>query len=207
MSTTIITIDGPGGSGKGTIGRRLAEGLGYHFLDSGAIYRGLAYAASQAGVGADQSAELLALAENLDIRAYPDPVLRAESIGELASKIAALPGVREVLLAQQRAYAQPPGLVADGRDMGTVVFPKASVKIFLTASTEERAKRRQKQLHEAGKDVNLSSLLEDIQRRDTRDSDRPVAPLEPAADAIIIDTTGLDINRTLDKVKAAINGS
>ncbi len=219
-SIPIITIDGPSGAGKGTLGRMLAENLGYHFLDSGALYRVLAYATEQHAMSTSQVSDILVLAEHLDVAfQLDDPIfpakvlfegeditkeLRTELVGEMASKLAVVPELREALLARQRAFVQTPGLVADGRDMGTVVFPQAPVKIFLTASAEERAKRRQKQLQAAGKDVKLSSLLEDIQRRDERDSQRVVSPLEAATDAVIIDTTQLDISHTLARIQKEV---
>ncbi|MEJ2465705.1 MAG: (d)CMP kinase, partial [Candidatus Thiodiazotropha sp.] len=187
----IITVDGPSGSGKGTISQRVAEALGWHFLDSGAIYRVLGLMASRAGIGSDDVDKLVQMAENMPLSFDGDRVLlaqeevtdaiRTETAGNQASKVAAIPRVREALLAWQRNYAQAPGLVADGRDMGTVVFPQAQVKIFLTASPEERAKRRYKQLKGKGLGVNLAGLIEEIRERDERDSQRAVAPLRASA--------------------------
>lgn len=222
-SVPVITVDGPSGSGKGTISHAVAKALGFHFLDSGALYRILAFAAQQKGIALDDEAALAALATQLDIR-FPadgenDTVLldgvnvgnhiRTEAAGAGASKVAALPAVREALLQRQRDFRQPPGLVADGRDMGTVVFPDAEVKIFLTASAEERARRRFNQLKEKGKEFPFEEILTDIRARDERDSSRAVAPLKPAPDALQIDTTSLDIPttvaRVLDRVKNHLN--
>jgi len=219
----VITVDGPSGSGKGTISHAVARELGFHFLDSGALYRLLAYAAQQRGIALDDEPALAALAGTLDIR-FPadgdtDTVLldgvdvggeiRTEAAGAGASKVAALPAVRAALLQRQRDFRQPPGLVADGRDMGTVVFPDAEAKFFLTASAEERARRRFNQLKEKGKEFPLEEILADIRARDARDSGRAVAPLKPAPDALQIDTTSLDIpttiKRVLDAVKIRLN--
>lgn len=218
MTVSVITVDGPSGSGKGTISHAVAKALGFHFLDSGALYRILAYAAQQRGIALDDEPALATLAGQLDIR-FPadgdtDTVLldgvnvgndiRTEAAGAGASKVAALPAVREALLQRQRDFRQPPGLVADGRDMGTVVFPDAEVKFFLTASAEERARRRFKQLKEKGKESPYDEILTDIQARDERDSSRAAAPLKPAPDAIQIDTTSLDIPTTIERVLDAI---
>ena len=221
MSTAIpvITIDGPSGSGKGTLSRKLAQHLGYAFLDSGALYRILALTARKHGVELDDVARLAELAIDLDVTFdiashHGERVLvegqdvtldvRTESCGNDASKIAALPQVREALLMRQRAFRRSPGLVADGRDMGTVVFPDAKLKIFLTANQEERARRRHKQLKQQGIGVSLESLLKELAERDKRDANRGVAPLKPAADAIIVDSTALSIQEvfkhTLDLV-------
>ena len=214
-SAPVITIDGPSGSGKGTIARLLARELGYHFLDSGALYRLLAFAAEQRAVALDDEPSLVELAGKLDI-VFPadggedDVLLYGENIGSLirteaagagASRVAALPEVRTALLQRQRDFHSSPGLVADGRDMGTVVFPDAGAKIYLIASAEERARRRCKQLKEKGLDADYSAVVADIQARDERDMNRPVAPLKPAEDAESVDTSELDIPATLQRVR------
>lgn len=211
----MVAIDGPGGSGKGTVSRIIARNLNWHFLDSGALYRLLALAAEQRGVSLEDEATLAELAPQLAIRFDPaaqgdvavyldsqdvTDAIRSETAGNAASKVAALPAVRAALLERQRAFREPPGLVADGRDMGTVVFPDAIVKIFLTASAEERAKRRYKQLKEKGLNVNLADLLKEIEARDARDMSRSVAPLRPAPDAHLVDTTGLTIEEVVEQV-------
>ena len=210
----IVTIDGPSGSGKGTIAERVAQRLGWRTLDSGAIYRVLGLQALREGIGIDQPDKLVGLARNLPLsfaqgRVYLEhedvsAAIRSETAGNAASKVAAVPAVRAALLDWQRNYAQAPGLVADGRDMGTVVFPDAQVKIFLTASPEERAARRYKQLKEKGLDVNLADLAEEIRERDERDRTRKVAPLEPAASAIQLDSTQLTIEQVTEQVLQAV---
>ena len=212
----ILTIDGPSGSGKGTICALVARELGWHLLDSGALYRLVALGAMRHGIELTDEAALATYAAELDVQFELQPngsaprillegevvgdALRTESCGNAASKVAALGAVREALLQRQRDFQQPPGLVADGRDMGTVVFPRAGVKIFLTASVDERAQRRYKQLKEKGISANLPDLLTEIAERDARDAERSVSPLKPAADAVELDTTSLTINEVRDKV-------
>lgn len=215
----VITIDGPSGAGKGTLSTLLAQQLGWHFLDSGAIYRVLAIASLHHQIGSTDESALVPLASNLDVAFETSEQgtkiilegedvtysIRTEEVGGVASQIASLPRIREALLRRQRAFREEPGLVADGRDMGTVVFPNAEAKIFLTASAQERAQRRYNQLKEKGHDVNIARLLADIQARDERDANRTVAPLVPAADAFVLDSTSLDINQVLEKVKEYVD--
>jgi len=215
----VITIDGPSGAGKGTISTMLAEKLGWHFLDSGAIYRVLAVAALHHQISAEDEAGLAPLASSLDVSFETQNgdnriilegedvthSIRTEEVGAVASKVASLPSIREALLRRQRAFKETPGLVADGRDMGTVVFPEAEVKIFLTASAEERAARRYKQLKEKGHDVSIGRLLDDIKARDERDMNRSVAPLKPAEDALVLDSTDLGIEQVLENVIEFVN--
>ena len=210
----VITIDGPGGSGKGTVSLRLATHLGWHLLDSGALYRLVAVAALQQGLSSENEVALGRLAAGLDAEfaVMEQEVkvllegqdvsqrLRSEEVSVLASRLAALPAVRAALLERQRAFRQLPGLVADGRDMGTVIFPEATLKIYLTASVEERAQRRYKQLKEKGESVNLSRLFQEIEERDRRDQTRPVAPLRPALDSHIIDSSELSVDEVLGKI-------
>ena len=213
----VVTIDGPGGSGKGTVCALLARELGWHLLDSGALYRLTALAARKRTINLGDEQAVAVVAEHLDVQflagAAGEPTkilldgndvtaaIRQEEIGIAASKVATQPAVRSALLARQQAFAELPGLIADGRDMGTVVFPNAPVKIFLTASAEERAKRRFLQLQEQGVNVSLDRLLEDIVRRDEQDTNRAVAPMKPADDAIILDSTKLSIQEVLTRVK------
>lgn len=221
MTAKLITVDGPSGSGKGTLCQAIAQALGFHLLDSGALYRIVGLAAEQQGVSFDDGDALAALALALDVSFLPakqgepsqvilngkniSDVVRHETTGELASKVAIHPAVREALLDMQRQFAIAPGLVADGRDMGTVVFPEAPFKFYLTASAEVRAERRLNQLQKAGKHGNLATLLEDIKNRDERDMNRAVAPLKPAADALVIDSSNLSINEVIEMVLAHIN--
>lgn len=213
----VLAIDGPSGSGKGTVGQLLAERLGWHFLDSGALYRALGLAANRLGEATLQDAAALAqLAERSDIRFVPQPggapvrvilngtdvgdAIRTEDSGRLASIVAAVPPARAALLHKQHAFRQAPGLVADGRDMGSTVFPDAILKIFITASAEIRAERRYKQLKEKGFDANLRRLLDEIRERDARDTARVASPLKPAADACILDTSSLSIPDVVDRI-------
>lgn len=212
----VITVDGPSGSGKGTVCRLLADKLGWDVLDSGAIYRVLSLAALHHQIALDNEEGLVPLAANLDVQFLVDSqtnagkvilegedvttTIRNEEVGAAASKVAALPRVREALLRRQRAFRTENGLIADGRDMGTVVFQDAPLKIYLTASAQERARRRFVELNERGLDVTLGGLLEDIQARDDRDMNRAVAPLVPAEDAIELDTSELNAQQVFDKV-------
>lgn len=217
----VITIDGASGTGKGTVSQILANRLGWNFLDSGALYRVLALAAQKHGVALDNEKALEVLGEHLDVQFiaqendFPQIILegedvtvtiRTEKIGNAASIVAALPAVRASLLSRQRAFRESPGLVADGRDMGTVVFPDAEFKFFLLASAEERAMRRYNQLKERGISVNLSDLIEELQERDRRDQDRVVAPLKPAEDAICIDTDGLMVEQVVERILLEMSG-
>ncbi len=211
-SIPVITIDGPTASGKGTVAQKVAEHLNWHVLDSGALYRLTALAAQQQGVDLNDSGAVAQIARALDVRFDAQGVwlgnqevsaqLRTEEVGVHASRVAVYGEVRDALLQRQRDFLQPPGLVADGRDMGTVVFPNAPLKIFLVARVEERARRRYKQLIDKGFVVKIEAVLEDLQARDSRDQNRSVAPLRPAPDAHIIDSSYLSINETVAQVLA-----
>jgi len=213
-TSPVITIDGPTASGKGTIARLIAQRLGWHILDSGALYRLVALAAEKHSITLDDIESLQPLAAHLDVEFVAAEgaeemavllegedvtlELRTETCGNGASKVAALPAVRAALLDRQRAFQHPPGLIADGRDMGTVVFPNAVVKIFLTASAEERAQRRYNQLKDKGLGVTMRSLLDEIAERDERDRNRAASPLVPAEDAVVLDTSDLGIDEVVD---------
>lgn len=215
QNVPVLTIDGPSGSGKGTISRRVAQRLGWHYLDSGALYRAVGVAAGWADEDFADHVALMRLAFDTTIEFRDNPEgeprvivdgvdatdeLRTETAGAAASAIAALPEVRAALFEKQRAFRRPPGLVADGRDMGTVIFPDAKFKVFLTASAEERAGRRYNQLKQKGLEVTLDGLLREILARDARDAQRAVAPLKPAFDAVIVDTTGVGIDAVVEQV-------
>jgi cytidylate kinase len=212
----VIAIDGPSASGKGTVAQKVAEALGFHFLDSGALYRLVALAALDRGVALDRSDELAVIARDLGCRFQSGRIeldgrdvtdaIRAEQVSGAASKVAALQPVRDALLERQRAFRQAPGLVADGRDMGSVVFPDADLKIFLTADAVERARRRHKQLIEKGMSASMTVLLQEILDRDARDSERAAAPLQKGADAVELDTTGLSIDDSVARVLALYRG-
>ncbi len=211
----VVAIDGPSGSGKGTVSRRVATELGWHLLDSGALYRLVALAGQRAGLDREDRRRHAELARAMQVRFGTDPSgserveldgsevsaeIRSEGSGAGASRVAAWPEVRSALLGRQRAFAQPPGLIADGRDMGTVVFPGAPLKIFLTATPEERALRRHKQLKDKGSGVSLPALSREIAERDARDQTRRVAPLRPASDACVIDSTGMPVEAVVGRV-------
>lgn len=220
---TVIAIDGPSGSGKGTISQLLAKKLGYHYLDSGALYRLLGLAAKRHGIALDNAEDLEVLAAHMDVSFVTSrdglnvkvmlegedvsKEIRTEEAGAAASRVAAFSGVREALLSRQRAFAMEPGLVADGRDMGTVVFQNAVAKIFLTASPEERAKRRYNQLIDKGENVSLAALVDQVKERDYRDTHRDASPLRPAKGAIVIDGSDLSIDEVFEKVLTAVRQS
>lgn len=217
----VLTIDGPSGSGKGTVAKLLSQKLGWNLLDSGALYRLVAYGALKHGIALDDEKALAELALNLDVEFKLEeeselliPVfegedvsskIRTEACGDGASKVAALTPVRDALLDRQRAFATDDGLIADGRDMGTVVFPAAPVKIYLSASAEERAERRYNQLKGSGESVSIAAILDEIKARDERDMNREVAPLKPAADAIEIDSTHLSIDEVVSQISDALS--
>jgi cytidylate kinase len=209
-AVTVIAIDGPAASGKGTIAAGVANELGFRYLDSGSLYRLVALKALRDNIGLDEEGTLADAAANLDVEFEHGGVrldgkdatddIRGESVSAAASQVAVHPKVRHALLSRQQAFRQPPGLVAEGRDMGTVVFPDAAVKVFVTASAEERAKRRHKQLIAKGISVTMEGLLRDIRERDARDASRMTAPLRPADDAVILDTTNLTIDAAIGAV-------
>ncbi|MGV6806918.1 MAG: (d)CMP kinase [bacterium] len=217
----VVTVDGPSGSGKGTISQLLAKKLGYHYLDSGALYRLLGLAAERHGLDMGNVEDLASLAAHMDVAFLTSDdgmsvkvmlegedvssAIRGEDAGRAASRVAVIPEVREALLSRQRAFASEPGLVADGRDMGTVVFPEARHKIFLTASPEVRAKRRFDQLNQGPEGVTLAALVEQVRERDERDTHREVSPLVPAADAVVIDSSAMTIDEVLERAMEIVN--
>jgi cytidylate kinase len=213
----VIAIDGPAASGKGTIAAAVARTLAFHYLDSGSLYRLVALKAIRDGIPSDDQARLARVAADLDVRFDQGGLwldgrdvtgaIRSEAVSTAASEVAVHPPVRLALYGRQRAFARPPGLVADGRDMGTVVFPDAELKVFLTASAEERARRRYKQLIAKGNSVRLDCLLDDIRQRDARDAGRATAPLKPASDAVLLDTTTLTIDEATAGVLALYQGA
>ncbi|HET7315071.1 (d)CMP kinase [Salinisphaera sp.] len=218
----VITLDGPGGAGKGTLASELARALGWWLLDSGALYRLVGLGALREGLDVGREADrasAVAIAEGLSMRFVPDTgegqrvelagedvteAIRADAVSEAASRWAALPSIREALLARQRDFVAPPGLIADGRDMGTVIFPRAELKLYITASAAERARRRHAQLSEKGVDANLDRIYREIMARDQRDASRGAAPLKPAVDAYVIDTTGDNVATSLSRIQALV---
>ena len=220
MTVPVLTIDGPSGSGKGTVAQRVAARLGWHYLDSGALYRVVGLVARERGIDLGDGPAVARLAEGLDLHFEPQAdgsparvrvdgrdvsdALRTEETGRLASQVAVLPAVRRALLQKQHAFRQPPGLVTDGRDMGTTVFPGAVLKLFLTADPAVRAERRYKQLKEKGLDVNLDNLLGEIRSRDDRDAARATSPLKPAADAELLDTSSLSIDEVVGVIETRL---
>ncbi len=208
MNAPVIAIDGPSASGKGTIAKRVAQALGYHYLESGSLYRLVALLSLRAGVAEERA--LAQIAQGMPVEFRGEEILlekqdvnadiRLEGVGNRASEVARMPAVRQALLTRQRAFRQPPGLVADGRDMATVVFPDAALKIFLTASPQVRAQRRYKQLIEKGISANLRALSRDLQERDARDANRAVAPLVPAADSHVLDSSALSVEAVVEQI-------
>ena len=217
-SAPVLTIDGPSGAGKGAVSARVAKALGWHLLDSGAVYRAVALAAVDAGLDAEDEAAVVQLCDGLELdfavgedgisvllAGKPvDQRLRTEEVSVMASRVAALADVRTALLGLQRRFRRSPGLVADGRDMGTVVFPDAPYKVFLEASVEERANRRYKQLKQKGESVKFLRLFRDLEERDRRDRERAVSPMVPAADAVVIDSTDLELEQVIEQVLALV---
>jgi len=214
ISIPVITLDGPSGAGKGTIAQQVASDLGFHILDSGSLYRLTALASQNDGIDLADESAIADVAANLAVVFKPTDIglqillrdedaselIRQEEIGMRASKVAAIPAVRDALLQRQRDFLELPGLVADGRDMGTTVFPNAALKVFMTASAEERAERRVKQLKEKGISANIAALVADLKARDEQDANRAISPLKPAEDAIYLDTTSMSIQEVTQKV-------